>query len=286
MSEEHDAGATATAPRPALPPSGNLAARLSTSPLLLALDIDGTLAPIAPTPDGALVPDETRRTLRALATLPGVEMAFVTGRAVADGQRLVDVPDTWTIGNHGIEWIDPSGDLRVNPSAERYASVVAEAAGRLADPLSRYEGVLLEDKIYTLSIHVRLARPEDIPAIDAELTQVARELGLRVLHGKRIFELRPPVDINKGTALVELATLLGVAEQGSVLYAGDDRTDEDGFRALRSLSPNAVTVHVGPGDRRGEFTSDAEFVVADPSALHELLVWLRSMREADLRRPT
>jgi trehalose 6-phosphate phosphatase len=211
-------------------------------------------------------------------------LAFVTGRAAADGRRLVSVSNSTTIGNHGIEWIDPSGALRVNPAAEAVGPVIAEAASRLREPLSRFPGVLVEDKTWTLSIHVRLARSEDIPQVHVALAGVAKELGLRVMHGKRIYELRPPLAINKGTALVDLANALGVAGHGQIFYAGDDRTDEDAFRALRSLSPNAVTVHVGQSDPGATVGTDAEFAVADPAALHELLRWLLVMREEDARR--
>jgi trehalose-phosphatase len=280
---QRSAGSVAAAPR-ALAPGHALAARLSRSPLLVALDIDGTLAPIAPTPGEARVPDDTRRTLQRLADLESVRLAFVTGRAAVDGRRLVNVTSSWTIGNHGIEWIDPSGALRVNPAAEAYAPAMAEAARRLTEPLARFPGVLLENKTWTLSIHVRLAAPGVVPEVEGILIDIARELELRVLHGKKIFELRPPVALNKGTALVDLAHMIGSAENASQLYAGDDQTDEDGFRALRALSPNAVTIHVGQADTHSEIMTDAEFVAPDPAALHDFLLWLLAMREREVAR--
>ena len=261
-----------------MPPSSELAARLSSSPLLLALDIDGTLAPIAPTPAEARLPDETRRTLEGFASLDEILLAFVTGRAAADGRRLAAVANSWTIGNHGIELIDPAGALRVNPSAEAFGPAIAEAARQLAKPLAEFPGVFIENKTWTLSVHVRLAASDVVPRVEREVTAVAHELGLRVLHGKKIFELRPPVVINKGTALVDFARMLDLPRQASILCAGDDRTDEDAFRALRSLFPNAVTVHVGTADHRSEFTTEAEFVVPDPPAFQELLAWLLAMR--------
>lgn len=266
------------APRSAVPPSRELATRLSSSPLLLALDIDGTIAPIAPTPADARVPDETRRTLEGFAALDHVRLVFVTGRAAADGRRLAAVANSWTIGNHGIEVIDPAGALRVNSSAEAFGPAIAEAARRLSEALAQVAGVFIENKTWTLSVHVRLAAPDAIPKVEREVTEVARELGLRELHGKKIFELRPPVVINKGTALVDLAQMLDLPSGAAMLCAGDDRTDEDAFRALRSMSVNAVTVHVGTGDHRTALTTDAEFVVPDPPAFHELLRWLLAMR--------
>ena len=283
MSAESQAGLIPDEPQSALPPTAALAARVSRSPLLIALDIDGTLAPIAPTPEAAAIPASTRKTLERLARARDVHLALVTGRAALDGRRLVAVDDSWTIGNHGIEVIDPTGTLRVNALAEAFAPTLSEAARRLAGPLGGIGGVFVENKTWTLSVHFRLAALADVPRIEQTLIEVARELELRVIHGKKIFELRPPVSINKGTALLELAAALGVSDHrgslgGSLIYAGDDRTDEDAFRALRTRQWNAVTVHVGEGTTHGVPT-EAEFVLPDPLALRELLDWLLTIWE-------
>ncbi|HEY7235833.1 MAG TPA: trehalose-phosphatase [Gemmatimonadaceae bacterium] len=273
---------TTRAPKGALPPSAELTERVSRSPFLVALDIDGTIAPITPTPDVSTVPATTRRILERLARAPDVHLAFVTGRAARDGRRLVDVTHSWTIGNHGIEMIDPTGALRVSQLAEAFAPTIAEAAMALAEPLAAIRGVFIEDKTWTLSVHVRLAARAEVPAVERALTEVARRLELRLHQGKQIFELRPPIAIDKGTALLDLAAALGVSDRGgsldgSLLYAGDDKTDEDAFRALRARQWNTVTVHIGEGAH-----TDAEFVLPDPAALGDLLEWLASMRE---RRP-
>ena len=271
-------------PRSALPPTDDLAARASRSPFLVALDIDGTVAPIAPTPAAASIPDATRRTLERLARAHDVHLAFVTGRAARDGKRVVDVPHSWMIGNHGVEIIDPGNALRVNALAEAFGPTIARAARLLDEPLDGIEGVFIEDKTWTVSIHYRLAARSDIPRVEKALTEVARELELRIIRGKEIFELRPPIELHKGTALIELAEALGVSDRGgtlagSLLYAGDDRTDEDAFRAIRSRRWSAITVHVGAGAGADGLHTDAEFIVPDPSAFHELLEWLLSIRE-------
>jgi len=264
----------AAAPVPALPPNQGLERRLSGSPLLIALDIDGTLAPIASTPAGAAVPEATLQTLRRLTGLRGVQVAFVTGRSALDGRRMVDLPRTRIIGNHGIEWVELDGTLRVNQAAREAAPRIAEAAEMLSSRLREINGALVEDKRWTLSVHFRLTAPADRPRIEQVLDDVARRLDLRVTHGKQVYELRPRLEITKGTAIVELAEKLGVGSgNGSLFYAGDDRTDEDAFRALRELDPDAVTVHVGGEVLTGPATA-AEFIVPDPPGLRELLDWL------------
>lgn len=267
---EHAAGT----PLPALPPSAELARRLTPSPLLVALDIDGTLAPIASTPAGAAVPEATLQTLRHLTSLQNVQVAFVTGRSAADGRRMVDLPHTRVIGNHGIEWIEPDGALRVNEAARAAAPRIAEAAALLSKRLREINGALVEDKRWTLSVHFRLTALSDRPVIERALDDTARRLDLRVTQGKQVYELRPRLDITKGTALAELAEMLGIGHgTGSLFYAGDDRTDEDAFRSLRELGIGAVTVHVG-GDAPTSVATAAEFIVPDPPALRELLDWL------------
>jgi trehalose 6-phosphate phosphatase len=259
-----------------------LADRLSHSPLLLALDIDGTLAPIAPTPEQAAVPPATRRTLERLTRLPNVHVAFVTGRAARDGERLVGVANSWTIGNHGVELIDPAGVLRVNAAAEAYAPEVARAVQLLRDRLRGIPGVLIEDKTWTVSVHFRLAAPDVGPDVERQVAAIARELGLRELAAKKIFELRLPVAIHKGTALLELGARLGVFSggelRGSLLYVGDDRTDEDAFRVLPPAPANAVTVHVGTAELPDGQRTLAEILLDDTAAVHEFLEWLAGIR--------
>lgn len=257
--------------------------RLSHSPFLVALDIDGTIAPIAPTPRQATVPPATRRTLERLTQLPNVHVAFVTGRAAADGRQLVAVPNSWTIGNHGVELVDPQGALRVNPAAESYGPTVARAVQLLREQVGAYRGVLVEDKTWTVSVHVRLADADVVPNVERDVLAIGTELGLRELHGKMIFELRPPIEIHKGVALLDLAATLGVfrgdALTGSLLYAGDDRTDEDAFRVLPPPPARAVTVHVGSIELSDGERTIAELVVADPVAVHDFLEWLAAIRE-------
>jgi trehalose 6-phosphate phosphatase len=103
-----------------------------------------------------------------------------------------------------------------------------------------------------------------------------------MFDGKKIFELRPPVNITKGTALLELATALGVFTDGrlhgSALYAGDDRTDEDAIESLRALRSSAVTIHVGTATLPDGARTSAEFLVRDPAELHVFLEWLTAAR--------
>lgn len=239
-------------------------------PLVLMLDVDGTLAPLAPRPEDAAVPPETRAVVAALAACPDTRVALVSGRAAADALRMLAVPGLAAAGNHGFELVSPGGGARAHPAAAPYASALRAAVAELRDRLAGVEGALVEDKGPTISVHYRLVAPHAADAVRAAAQDVAATLGLRASGGKLVTEIRPPVAIDKGTAALALALELGGAvPSAGLFFAGDDTTDEDAFEQLRAHHPAAVTVHVG--DR--EFTA-AEFRVRDAPALRELLAAL------------
>ena len=246
------------------------------------LDVDGTLAPIAPTPDGAAIPRATLDILRRLVALPGVTLAFVSGRAAEDTWRMTGVAGAFIAGNHGAELRTPAGVTEVVPEMLHHESAVANAARLLARDTAHIRGVLLENKTWTLSVHYRLVDAADVPGLRRRATEVAGELGLRILEGKKIVELRPAVDINKGTAARTLLARAGVSSaSGSALYVGDDRTDEDAFRVLRDAMPGAVTVRVEHDD--ASLDSAAEITLRGTEQVSALLEWMLSRRTAGTR---
>lgn len=250
-----------------------IGARLDASPLALLLDIDGTLAPIAPTPSMAQVPVATRQTLERLAELPGVVVAAVSGRAAENARKMLGIPSAWIIGNHGYEVLQPQKGISIRPGAAQYEAAMARAAQQLSS-VEMIDGALLEHKRWTLSVHYRNVAHGAL-ALQNRVRKVATELGLRVTEGKKVIEVRPPIDVDKGTAALEFALQHRALPDGAVLYAGDDRTDEDAFRALRS-STRAVTLCIGASAPE----TAAELVLRSPAELAEVLAWLLSRRAA------
>jgi trehalose-phosphatase len=256
---------------PLIPLLPELADRLGGSPRIIMLDVDGTLAPIAPRPQDAAVPLATRRAVATLASRPGVHVAIVSGRGAADARRIVSVGNIWVIGNHGLEVMGPEGETEIAPQAQAFRSPMAQASRKLAASLTHVAGVVLEDKVWSLSVHYRLADAAVVPRLRASVEGVAEQHGLRLTEGKGVLELRPPVDHDKGTAVLALARRLGGAVPGaSIIFLGDDRTDEDAFQTLRRHSPAAVTVRVGDDD----VATAAEFRLPDPEAVRRFLEWL------------
>ena len=211
---------------PALPVPMDLAARLVGNPLLLLLDIDGTLTPIAATPAAAVVSEHARRSLDELTHASGVHVGIVTGRSVDDARRLVGVSGAWYVGNHGLEVAPPGEDPAVSEEVAAFRHPVQVAAARLAQLVRGVPGAILENKRWSLSVHYRLAERDALPELGHRVRKIARELELDVTGGKEVLELRPPVRINKGTAALDLAARLGALDHGaSILCAGDDETD-------------------------------------------------------------
>lgn len=204
---------------------------LGQRPCGLLTDIDGTISPIAPTPDAAYVTPAARQHLERLAQRLDL-VAAVSGRAAADAARMVGLPQLIYIGNHGME-VWQHGVARPLPIAEPFAAAIATV---LHDAQARIDlpGVLWENKGVTASVHYR--QTADPHAADAQIGMVLDHLtrvhGLRLTQGQMVWEIRPPLAIDKGAAVRGL-----VAEyrlQGA-FFLGDDRTDADAFVALREL---------------------------------------------------
>ena len=260
--------------RSAVPPQ--IEARLRGSPLIIMLDVDGTLAPIVSRPEDATVAQATRDVLDRLIALPDVHVILVSGRAANDAHGIVGVEGLWTVGNHGFEVVTPEGELETDPDLADQSAAIAQAARELEPIVSAVPGAKLENKRWTLSVHYRLVARDAVPSLRAEVERVALGLRLRMTDGKEIVEVRPVAQVDKGTAVVMLGERLHAFDDGaSIVFAGDDRTDEDAFRALRARAPKAVTIRV---DESGEEETAAEIRLRDPAAVHDFLEWLAVRR--------
>jgi len=254
-----------------------IAPRLDGSPLVVFLDVDGTLAPIAPRPEDAAIPGETREVVTRLSRTHGTIVVLLTGRSALDAHRMLDAPGIWIIGNHGLELRSPEGGISTDGDVQRHASAVARARAALASLATEFPGARVEDKRWSLAVHYRLAAADAADRIIARATEVARDAGLSVLQGKKMVELRPPVRIDKGSAAVRLARQVSALGNGAALFfAGDDRTDEDAFRALRDAN-DAVTVRIASDDD-GTIDTAAEFLLRSPDELRVLLELLAARR--------
>jgi trehalose 6-phosphate phosphatase len=194
----------------------------------LFCDIDGTISPIVARPGDAEVPAQFRDVLAGLVQRLGL-VAFVTGRALEDGRRMIALDGAAYVGTHGLEVLGADGTVLTEPQAERYVKQVQEVADAAARDLDcEALGVVLENKRTMLAIHYRLAA--DAAATRHELLQhvvePARRQGLAISTGHFLFEVRPPLPFTKGTAT---RRLLGGGDYLAALFCGDDLTDATGF---------------------------------------------------------
>lgn len=247
---------------------------LEREPAGLLTDIDGTISPIAPTPEAARVAPGIAATLDRLARRLAV-VAAVTGRGADDAARLVGTARVLYLGNHGMERRGPAGstfDPAAAPYLPRVRAVLrrAEAAATAAG----LRGLRFEDKGVTASIHYRQA-PEP-PAARAALLAIVAPLaaaeGLRLTEGRLVLELRPPVRIDKGTALG--AVVDEYALRGAV-FLGDDVTDIDAMRELwRRRDSGALaglTIGVATAESPPELREASDLPVETVEAVAALL---------------
>ena len=242
----------------------------------LLCDIDGTVSPIAPRPDEARVPDAFRTLLAALVGRIGL-VAFVTGRALEDGRRMIPLEGAAYIGTHGLETMAADGSRTVEPQAERYVAAIHEVAEVAARDLDcEALGVVIEDKRTVLAIHYRLA--EDAAAtrheILARVVEPARERGLAIATGHFAFEVRPPLSFSKGTAV---RRLLAAGDYFASMGCGDDLTDITAFAAIREWGErdarrHALTVVAVTGETPRPVIEAADVLVRATPGVHAVLV--------------
>ena len=217
----------------------------------LFLDVDGVLAPIVERPEDASVPPETRVELERLASLYGL-VACVTGRESERARRIVGVDGIRYVGQHGLE---------LEPAAAGWADRIHGFARAQGWPH-------LETKPLTAAFHYRQAADRQAARTSLEgVASLALEEGFRTKWGRYVLEVVPPLDASKGTAVRALLRESGLVR---ALYAGDDVTDLDGFRALDGLEA-AVRVAVVSTEGPSELGRLADVVVGSTGAFLELL---------------
>ncbi|HSJ14835.1 MAG TPA: trehalose-phosphatase [Longimicrobiales bacterium] len=261
---------------PALPDALDLAAaivdaRARAGHLFVGLDFDGTLTPIVSRPELAHLGGDTRLVLVRLAARPDTVVAVLSGRALADVRTRVAVPGLFFAGNHGFE-IEGPGISELHPAADAAAPAIRRLAEACARQLARIEGVIVEDKGVTLSVHFRLVAERAHADVRAAVRAlVAGEAGVRMSEGKMVIEVRPDVAWDKGAALAFLRRALHDDPAAPALFIGDDRTDEDAFRELGPGGWGILVAEQPPAQ------TAARARLRDPGAVQALLERLARM---------
>lgn len=245
----------------------------------LVTDMDGTISYIVSQPDAAQITPLSRELLEALAAcIPLV--AVVSGRAVTDVHWRVGLPGVVYVGNHGLEkWV--SGRVEISPEALPYRPAL-EAA--IEDIRQRsLPGMVMDDKGATFTLHYRQTVN---PTLTGEafwpvIAEIAGRHGLECFQGRMVFELRPPLRIDKGSALRQL---VDEHQLDAVVYLGDDTTDVDALRAARELRGSGACYALGIGVQSDDVPpaviEAADLLASGVSDVEAFMAWLLNARRA------
>lgn len=243
--------------------------KLENKNLFIFLDYDGTLAPIADTPQDAVIPSQTKKSLQELSMRPDCALAVISGRSLEDLKDTVGIEDIIYVGNHGLEIEGPKIRFE-SPLAQEYRIILGQIKESLAKRLYSIKSAMLEDKGLSLSIHYRLVDKDDIAKVEAIVYGVSAPYSLKnkvkIKNGKKVLEITPPSGQDKGKAVLWLlARQKFILKNKPILpvYIGDDISDEDAFRALRD---KGLTIFVG-----NHRQSQAQYYLKDTKEVYEFL---------------
>lgn len=258
----------------------DLIADLAGAPRLgMFSDLDGTLSPIAATPEAAQITPRNRALLAELAEETPL-VAIISGRSAASLKERVGLPGLVYVGNHGLDRWTENG-LQVIPEAEPYLGGLQTVKAELQEILE--PGAFIEDKGATLSLHYRQAAQPLAFARDkaASIAQIVERRGLTLFTGKMVFEVRPPVEMDKGIAFRELVKEYGIE---AAIFLGDDVSDLNALQMARRLRAEGSFAAWGVGiqseDTPEGLAEAADFLAAGVADVEELLAWVLKARRA------
>lgn len=200
--------------------------------LVIFLDYDGTLTPIVASPDRAVLSGSMRDTLLRLTER--FTVAVISGRDLEDVREKVGIDDIYYAGSHGFDITGPGHERETFQQGREFLPDLDEAESMLRERLGKIEGLLLERKRFSIAVHYRNVPQEKVEEVETVVDRVASRFdGLRRSSGKKVHELQPDMEWDKGKALRWILDALDLERTNVLpLYIGDDTTDEDAFRAI------------------------------------------------------
>jgi alpha,alpha-trehalase len=204
--------------------------------VIVFLDYDGTLTPIVDRPELAILPDNTRETLRELAK--HCTVGVISGRDRVNVQQMVNVDSLIYAGSHGFDISGPKNWKMQHEIGTQFLPILDQVEASLHEHLDSIVGTLIERKKFSVAVHYRLVGSQDLHAVRSAVEAVlSQHPDLRTIHGKKLYDLQPGIDWDKGKALTWLLEALNIPRDRVVtFFFGDDVTDEDAFRVLQDES--------------------------------------------------
>lgn len=213
------------------------------SQILLFLDYDGTLVPICKEPSLAKLSIEGKKLVRSLSGISWLSIGIISGRSVEEVRKLVGIKDLIYAGNHGFEILFREG-VWVHPEIKSFESDLKRITCELKRSTKGINGILVEDKRVTVSIHYRNLTGKSPGSIFKIVSKVLEPYPgvFSITRGKKVYEIRPHINWDKGKAVVKISQLLDFKTKPLKIYIGDDQTDEDVFRVLGKRD---ISIRVG-----------------------------------------
>jgi trehalose 6-phosphate phosphatase len=228
-------------------------------------DYDGTLTPIVQRPDLAKISPEMKEIIRQLSLK--YKCAIVSGRGRRNLQTLVGLPGIFYAGDHGLDIIGPDISM-IHPKVKKFLPLIQNISKSLDKSLTHIPGVIVEKKKMSVAIHYRRVSKEDLPGLKLPLEKILKENKeyIRLLVGKKVVEFLPNIEWNKGKAVLWILNALGFDWfKYKIFYLGDDTTDEDAFRILRTRGTSILIAEKAK-------KSAADFRLSSPG---EVKCWLK-----------
>lgn len=244
--------------------------------VVMFLDYDGTLSPIVKDPDSAVMSEEMREAVRGVAE--HFPTAIVSGRCRDKVFNFVKLAELYYAGSHGMDIKGPTAQSKHTKAkaeavlcqpASEFLPVIDEVYRALTATTASVAGATVENNKFCLSVHYRCVQEEKWRALEDQVRSVLKGYpDLRLTRGRKVLEIRPSIEWDKGDALQFLLQSLGFADSSNVfpIYIGDDRTDEDAFKVLRNMGQGiGILVSKIPKE------TSASYSLREPSEVEEFL---------------
>ncbi|XVE65032.1 hypothetical protein DITRI_Ditri07aG0149400 [Diplodiscus trichospermus] len=250
------------------------------------LDYDGTLSPIVDDPDCAFMSDDMRSAVKDVAKY--FPTAIISGRSRDKVYELVGLTELYYAGSHGMDIMGPVShtesadhpdcirstdqqgkEVNLFQPAREFIPMIDEVFKNLVENTKDIKGAKVENHKFCASVHYRNVEEKNWPTVAQCVHDILKDYPrLRLTHGRKVLEIRPVIDWNKGKAVEFLLESLGLGDKDDVLpiYIGDDKTDEDAFKVLREGNRGyGILVSSVPKE------SNAFYSVRDPSEVKKFL---------------
>lgn len=251
---------------------------LSKKYVMLFLDYDGTLTPIAERPESAKLSRVMKNMLARLTLCENLSVSIVSGRSLEQLKELIGVSGLLYVGNHGFE-IDGPGIRHIHPGAVETQTIMAEIFESLTNNFKVMPGIIIENKIYTLSVHYRQVLDEKVDRVRTlflnTIFPFLDQAKVIFTEGKKVLEVRPALGWNKGTAVSWLfgRKLASMPAQSALpIYVGDDKTDEAALKAMRNIGIGIKINEAAPE------ASYAGYYLRNPEELYEFLERIQKLK--------